>query len=883
MTPSRPQPVSRASSRASSHRTGVANDDGEGVQQAGRSPVNIAAHASALSLREASRSQTRPERTPSRSASTPNLLRKKQRPGSPQVEAIHEERAAKPSLLVPPATRHAQSYEPAVSSPLNTVASGSSSDPSAPSVDRQNSNEEGASTDTASSGSTTRNKTATAAGTALAAQMVAATPPGSRTPILRRPMLRNPEMSQATESSLSLTRQTTPRTVRDLGSDYTRYFNPFATRNNSQQDLNSPLPRYNSSTHLAGGASVSSADLQKRLSNPFQDSKRFSDPFQSRPHTSPGTPLPMLQMQRPSDPEMGIAAAPIPVAAAAADTPERIGTPAMVRNADPEKAGFFPFMDDRLGAPDYAFPLYSDQKEEDDELHMPQWDDDVKLKPTVRDHFTRENVASTLGLLFMLVGLLCIFVVLPVVSYTTVSLLDYTYETPINQMPKAANDQIQLWALVNNDTYPLMSNMRTGLIDPDTPSSAKTRRGVSGDEYVLVFSDEFNEKNRSFWEGDDPYWTAGDFWYGATQDLEWYDPDAANTGDGTLQLQLDEFHSHNLNYRSAMLNSWNQICFKGGIFEVSMSLPGPAGVHGLWPGAWTMGNLGRPGYLATTEGLWPYTYNECDAGITPNQSMTDGTSYQKGQRLASCVCEGEDHPSPGTGRGAPEIDIAEVSGDWGGQGLGVATQSYQVAPYDIWYYPNYDFMETPNYQYSFVNTYTGGPLQQAISTTTVLNNEWYDGKAYQKYAFEYAPGDDENAFVAWTIGADDNEMMKFDARAIGPNGNVGQRLISEEPLAMNLNLGFSHSWVDVEFAQLRFPTILRIDYVRWYQRPGEETVTCDPVGYETTEYIAAHPLAYQNPNMTTWEGAGYVWPRNALMDGCLAASPTSSAGSKRRK
>jgi len=342
-------------------------------------------------------------------------------------------------------------------------------------------------------------------------------------------MLRNPEMSQATESSLSLTRQTTPRTVRDLGSDYTRYFNPFATHNNSQQDLNSPLPRYNSSTHLAGGASVSSADLQKRLSNPFQDSKRFSDPFQSRPHTSPGTPLPMLQIQRPSDPEMGIAAAPISVAAAA-DTPERIGTPVMIRNADPEKAGFFPFMDDRLGAPDYAFPLYSDQKEEDDDLHMPQWDDDVKLKPTVRDHFTRENVASTLGLLFMLVGLLCIFVVLPVVSYTTVSLLDYTYETPINQMPKAANDQIQLWALVNNDTYPLMTNMRTGLIDPDTPSSAKTRRGVSGDEYVLVFSDEFNEKNRSFWPGDDPYWTAGDFWYGATQDLEWYDPDAANTG-----------------------------------------------------------------------------------------------------------------------------------------------------------------------------------------------------------------------------------------------------------------------------------------------------------------------------------------------------------------
>lgn len=95
-----------------------------------------------------------------------------------------------------------------------------------------------------------------------------------------------------------------------------------------------------------------------------------------------------------------------------------------------------------------------------------------------------------------------------------------------------------------------------------------------------------------------------------------------------------------------------------------------------------MGNLGRPGYLATTDGMWPYTYSECDAGITPNQSMTDGISYLPGQRLPSCACVGEDHPWPGKGRGAPEIDIVEVSADWSGLGIGVATQSYQVAPYD---------------------------------------------------------------------------------------------------------------------------------------------------------------------------------------------------------
>lgn len=315
-----------------------------------------------------------------------------------------------------------------------------------------------------------------------------------------------------------------------------------------------------------------------------------------------------------------------------------------------------------------------------------------------------------------------------------------------------------------------------------------------------------------------------------------------------------------------MLNSWNQLCFKGGVFEVSMSLPGPAGVHGLWPGVWTMGNLGRPGYLATTDGLWPYTYNECDAGITNNQSDHSGINFLPGQRLPSCTCDDEDHPTLGKGRGAPEIDIAEVSGDWSGFGLGVATQSFQVAPFDIWYYPNYDFMQTPNYAFSMVNTYTGGPYQQAVSTTTMLNNRWYDGKEYQKFAFEYQPGSDEDAFIVWTIG--DLEMMKFDARAIGPNGNIGQRMVSQEPMSLILNLGISHSWVDVQLADLRFPTTLRVDYVRWYQREDQQMVTCDPPGYETTEYIARHPVAYQNPNVTRWKDAGYSWPKNQLVHGC---------------
>lgn len=34
------------------------------------------------------------------------------------------------------------------------------------------------------------------------------------------------------------------------------------------------------------------------------------------------------------------------------------------------------------------------------------------------------------------------------------------------------------------------------------------------------FSDEFNTDGRTFYDGDDAYFQAMDFWYGVTQDLE---------------------------------------------------------------------------------------------------------------------------------------------------------------------------------------------------------------------------------------------------------------------------------------------------------------------------------------------------------------------------
>ena len=508
---------------------------------------------------------------------------------------------------------------------------------------------------------------------------------------------------------------------------------------------------------------------------------------------------------------------------------------------DPEKlAGF---LDDRIGSSylstyDKNCLIFVEDKEADDDMHMPYADDDTRLKPKRSDYMRRDQVVSFAGLAILVTGLLCVFIVIPVLTFSGTIQRD---TTPAN----ATITHGPGW--VNDVVHPLLKNIRNGLIDPDTPASAMTRTAVDGSKLNLVFSDEFEKNNRTFYQGDDPFWLAQDLWYGATQDLEWYDPDAITTYNGALVIQMDEFENHNLQYRSGMLNSWNQNCFKGGALEVSISLPGPAGIPGLWPGAWTMGNLGRPGHMATTEGVWPYTYDRCDVGITPNQSDPSGISGLKGQKLASCVCNGEDHPTPGTGRGAPEIDIIEAGAD-PAKSIGIVTQSYQMAPYDIFYRPNYDFLEIPNPEFTSLNSYCGSALQQAMSGTTYLNNSWYDSQLYQKYGFEYTPGNDSEASIAWFVG--DDVTYRMTADSIGQNGNIGQRVVSQEPMAIILNLGISNSWTAIDFGGLKFPTAMYVDYVRWYQKEGEESITCDPPGYETTAYINDHPIAYKNPNMT---------------------------------
>ncbi|PLW30291.1 hypothetical protein PCANC_14021 [Puccinia coronata f. sp. avenae] len=438
------------------------------------------------------------------------------------------------------------------------------------------------------------------------------------------------------------------------------------------------------------------------------------------------------------------------------------------------------------------------------------------------------------------------------------------------------------------------------LIDPDTPRSAKSRVGADGEEYELVFSDEFNVDGRTFWKGDDPFWEAADQHYWPTGDREWYDPDGARTEGGSLVIKIMKMNpdlNHNLEYRSGMLTSWNKMCFTGGYMETSVILPGRHDIGGFWPAIWTMGNLARPGFGATTDGTWPYSYDSCDIGAMPNQthpktgepgttiltSEVGDLSWQPGQKLSRCTCAGQDHPGPITsdgtfkGRSSPEIDMLEAY-SWEKTSTAFGSQSLQIAPYDDKRTWNAQRGETytiyPESGYrTNVNPYHGGNRQQTLSSLATLSPSNYElgGNQTVPYGLEWAPSDQDNSHITWSI--DQKPTWTLNHTALQPNARsmVGQRLISNEPMYMIMNLGLSDTFVPVNEAQLVFPAYMRVDYVRFYQRKGHKNVGCSPKDYPTEKYINDHWNAYQDTNLTTWSQAGYTFPKSTLMDGCKAS------------
>ena len=199
--------------------------------------------------------------------------------------------------------------------------------------------------------------------------------------------------------------------------------------------------------------------------------------------------------------------------------------------------------------------------------------------------------------------------------------------------------------------------------------------------------------------------------------------------------------------------------------------------------------------------MWPYSYDSCDLGTFPNQTTQAGNpsveatgginggplSYLPGQRLSACTCPGSDHPGPTstTGRGVPEIDVLEAQIDLA-LFQGQVSQSFQIAPYNYQYQFTNTSPATTIYESSqtVLNTYKGGPYQQALSALTFTEPQNYNNNGYATYGYEWwsDPNDRGSGYITWY--ANGQPSWTVTSASIGPDSitQVSQRLIPEEPM-----------------------------------------------------------------------------------------------------
>ncbi|KAG0699610.1 glycoside hydrolase family 16 protein [Suillus ampliporus] len=529
-----------------------------------------------------------------------------------------------------------------------------------------------------------------------------------------------------------------------------------------------------------------------------------------------------------------------------------------------------------------ATALHVGTPEPDDYLHNP--DPKRDLKNDKGGHiFTARGIAN-LGCLLLLVS----GEVFPIFSH-------------LSKKKPTPQSGFNLGGINATGQLPSMPGNR-GLIDVDTPKEVYTKASYMNpnDMWDLVFSDEFQVDGRSFYPGDDPYWEAPSLHYWGTDDLEWYDPRQVTTKGGALQITLakvDPATNHNLTYRSGMVSQdcliVNKFCFTGGLIETSVILPGSNNVHGLWPAVWTMGNLGRAGFGASLEGLWPYSYDSCDVGTLPNQTypgtskplaaMQNGDpahggvlSFLPGQRLSACTCPGESHPGPVrangdyVGRSAPEIDIFEATVDGG---IGKVSQSAQWAPFNaeyLWLNTS-DNLKIYDSDITILNPYHGGAYQETTSGLSLTDQDCYelDKGCYSVYGFEYKPGFDDG-YITWISSGE--AVWTVYSGGIGPDTEteISARLIPQEPMYIIANLGFSLNFGGIDFANLQFPATMSIDYIRVYQPSNAHNIGCDPPDFPTATYIDTYKEAYNNFNLTGWSFPSYnqTVPKNRLNGGC---------------
>ncbi|OBZ76649.1 Beta-glucan synthesis-associated protein KRE6 [Grifola frondosa] len=557
--------------------------------------------------------------------------------------------------------------------------------------------------------------------------------------------------------------------------------------------------------------------------------------------------------------------------------------------------------------------LSRELKEPDDDIHEPDFVGKGNLVERDGHVFSWRGITNLGSLVVLIVALLTLFAGYPLITHFTAP-------------PLSTLGAFNLGGINASGQVPTIPGNR-GLIDADTPRSAYTKTSwQDGSEFELVFSDEFNVDGRTFYPGDDPYWEAVDLHYWETNNLEWYDPAAITTQDGSLVITLEQKETHGLNYQGGMMSSWNKFCFTGGYVETNVSLPGVNNIVGLWPAMWTMGNLGEqatgrhsrawcaltslsfiilyslpPYVFITSLTKWPYTYDAMRLAATINGDPGNGgvLSFLPGQKLSRCTCDGESHPGPkhsdGTyvGRSAPEIDIFEAQ-ITGTPLTAQVSQSAQWAPFNHGYiWLNTSANEViPNTSISMQNSYIGGVLQQATSvvTSTDQNCYEYDAGCYSIYAYEYQPGfDNANFGIVYYMDLQQRGFVDVECRGMAADAlvDISARPVPQEPMVRRMSHHapssssthpaavhhheprMSYNFGQVDLAHIPFPVHMRVDYVRVYQPADARNIGCDPAGFPTQAYINQFIEAYTDPNLTTWRNDfGQPFPRNSFLGQC---------------
>jgi len=344
------------------------------------------------------------------------------------------------------------------------------------------------------------------------------------------------------------------------------------------------------------------------------------------------------------------------------------------------------------------------------------------------------------------------------------------------------------------------------------------------------------------------------------------------------------YESMTKTFRSGMVHSWNKFCFVGGKVEIRARLPGEGNIGGLWPAMWMLGNLGKPTYEASTNLIWPWSFNKCD------ESMIEA------QEISACKRTHHYGMPAGTGRGSTEIDILEamagtlknimntqISMPYFSSTLQLAPgipdnrPNFGVPPQpDQTWYTNMSYGQNSSVNVFFYGSDLGATSileptlrtakqsyrADSVSAVNNIDNSFFD--EFHTYGLEWATGKD--GYIKWY--ADDNLLFGVTAEGVSTNGAQ----IPEEPSYLIFNTAVSSSWgfplpcpdgcdcacfdclreecicgLPQGFCEM-LPSYFLIDYVRVYQYENDSTqfTGCDPVSHPNRRFMEAHKDRYIN-------------------------------------